>query len=201
MIDAIKWPLAALLAFLLLLVFFRPPITALINRIRSIKRDGIDTGHAPPQSESVDQSSIDALKKTFDSPFLLELEAGIRKDLLSRKLDLSAPAVEILIRHLAQAQMHSGFEGTYRVIFGSQIRILKEANSPTGFSIDLAKQYFGSIGADYEQLKDYPFSEYIGFMLNHTLILERNGYYLATIRGQAFLEWLVRTQLTERKEY
>jgi hypothetical protein len=202
MMDVIAWPLAAVSAFLIFLLLFRGPIAALIQRVRSIKRDGIETGPITPQSEAPNPDAADALMRSFESPMLLEAEKAIRGELKRRGLDCSPPAVDVLIRHLARAQMQAAFESLYRVVFGSQLALLREANTGVGISFEAAKALYVSVSAQNpEFFKGYSYSDYIGFMLNQQLVLESNGAYRSTIRGQTFLEWMVRCQLTEKKAF
>lgn len=98
--------------------------------------------------------------------------------------------------------MQAAFESLYRVIFGSQITVLKEANTGAGISFDAAKALYASVSSQHPELfSGYSYSDYIGFMLTQLLVLESNGAYRSTIRGQTFLEWMVRSQLTDRKAF
>lgn len=200
MIEFIAWPTSALLGFVFLLLLFRAPITSLIHRVRSIKKDGIETIDTPSQAKS--EALDGGLMKHFDTPLLVQIEDNIRETLREKHLDLSTPTAKVLIRHLAHAQMTAGFESTYRRIYGSQIRILKESNTPTGVSIVSTKAFFRQLSEEHGDFyADFPFCNYIQFLFNEFLILEKSGAYHATIRGQAFLEWIVRNQLSEHRAF
>jgi len=202
MLEIVIWPLTALVAFAVFILLFRAPIVNVIQRIRSIKKDGIETGPISSQSEVPAPKDAEALLRTFESPMLLEAEESVRSELKRRGLDCSPPAVEVLVRHLVRAQIQAAFEQVYRLIFGSQIALLKEANTNLGISFEAAKAVYAAAGAQHpELLQTISYQDYIGFMLNQKLVLESNGSYRSTVRGQTFLEWLVRNQLPEKKAF
>lgn len=137
----LSWPAITLLA---LLIFIKP-LSALLNRVHTLKagKEGfsIDASvvAATIQTETkveigLKPTEADQRSKQIENiavaPIIQEREELIRADL--EKLNLgsnSQDALNLLIRHLAVNQLLVAAELIYRTIFGSQIALLKHMNT------------------------------------------------------------------------
>ena len=147
--DVLKWPVTVFGIAVVLLVVLKRKIGDLIARTRSIGRDGLKASGAPDQpSQEVDKlKEAQNLMQVFDSPVLLEQESIIKRELRERDLEHEGETVDILVRHLARCQIVNRFEEIYRSIFGSQIFLLRLANTSraTGLAAEVVNSHYADL--------------------------------------------------------
>ena len=130
-------------------------------------------------------------------------EADIRTHLARMHFDFDATeTTDILIRNLAFAQAFAAAERTYRLIFGSQLSLLRALNVG-GPKTDSEMQPF------YERAKkknpkfygSYPYEDWRNFLRGQSLIAhdENLDVYGISRLGRSFLEWITSQGLSEEK--
>jgi hypothetical protein len=136
-------------------------------------------------------------------PAVQAREERIRAHLTKLDFAYNDPVTtEILIRNLAYCQAVAQAERLYRLIFGSQLALLKFLNS-YGAKSDLEIRPF------YEKAKrrlskfyaDYPYESWRGFLLDQVVMVHdpESNVYGINGQGRAFLTWIVGQGLTEEK--
>lgn len=134
------------------------------------------------------------------APIVQEQQNLIRADL--RKLGIAqGEQVELLVKHLAVTQLLLRAEFTYRVIFGSQIALLKFLNtSASGTRAELSKFYEHAKTQFPQVYETYSFEQYLHFLLTQELMMtEDHQRYSITFAGQEFLKWITAARVVENK--
>ena len=110
--------------------------------------------------------------------------------------------VDVLIHVLARAQLEAAFERVYRVIFGSQIVLLRRLNGFGQISIEDAKHMFEPLERQFPELyKDYGLVGWLGFLSSEKLISFNADMAEITELGRDFLLYLVARRLPENKPF
>ena len=136
-------------------------------------------------------------------PVIQKQERLILNDL--QKMQLSdEKSVDLLIRHLAATQLLLNAEQTYRMIFGSQIVVLRHLNT-------YGPRTRSQIQAIYDQVKmkhpelysDYPFQQYLAFLTSQRLIAteDQGETFQITDEGKEFLKWMTAASVLEEKPF
>ena len=218
----LSWPIAVVILVFVIVLVLRRPLSEVLHRggLR-IGREGLTIDQASAaaaatlQSEAPPVDSAFALDRDTEqrlthvkqagvSPIVLEQQNRIRADLEKLRLTCNKDeAITILVQHLALYQLYYAAERIYRVIFGSQIRILKSLNlyGPTRIS---------EIQAVYENAKNefpkayeaYPFPAYLNFLKTSNLAGTSDEImYSITPLGKAFLQWIAMEGVSENKPF
>jgi hypothetical protein len=199
------WPLAALIFLLILTFSFRERIGRIIDKIGPaidrLKKVGpleLTSGPQSQQPVNLPAESLPKILHPLETPVLTAQEEAIRKDV--EKLfpnDLSG-RVNSLVTHLAATQMALAFEMINKLIWGSQLELLLHVNSlHNGAAVDELKRFYDKAAAAHQDgLKEYPFENYVGFLINSRLLVRTNGRVLITPFAKEFLAHLARTGAT-----
>lgn len=201
--EKFAWPAVLLVLGILFMLIFRRQLGALIDRIQSISREGIQTSQTQLSRDRM-PSSAEELMRSFDSPLLKETEKEIEEDLKKRGLANSTDAIPVLIRHLAQLRIYLWFEYCYLQIWGSQLTILNYLNvdHPTGVTMDVLESSYTNAAKLYPHaFQNYPFAVYLNFLVACQLIVEEDGRFKITVFGREFLTYLANTGKTTNKLY
>ena len=200
--EKFAWPAVVIILGLAFIFTFRRQLGALIDRIQSISREGIQTSQTQ-LSPDKKTSTAEELMRSFDSPLLRETEKNITAELEGRGLANSLGAIPVLIRHLAQAQIYVWFEYYYQQIWGSQLAILNYLNvSLTGETRETLVSFYTAAAKLYPAVfQKYPFESYLSFLTTNKLIVEENGRFKITVLGREFLTYLASTGKTTNKLY
>jgi hypothetical protein len=153
-----------------------------------------------PVDEAARQAMID-FGKGID--VVQAREADIRGHLALMRFELNTPeTTDILIRNLAYVQAVGAAERTYRLIFGSQLLLLRALNIGAP-KMDSEMQPF------YERAKkknpkfygSYSYEDWRNFLLNQRLIAhdEVRDVYGINGNGRSFLGWITSQGLSEEK--
>src|SRR5574341_1711312 len=114
------WPGVVLAGALVAMIVFKQPITRLIDRIRKLSREGLETGvpsqAGPPEKK---QSSADEFLKIFDNALMLQREAAIGQHLDASNVPAGPEREKVLLRLLAASSIIQAFERTNILIWGS----------------------------------------------------------------------------------
>lgn len=209
MVDIIKivvWPLVVVVCFIFACICFRKQIALLLNRTTSVGKDGLKTSLPAVQSsqeiDKVKQAQEELLVDALASPTLKTREDLIRKELKEKGLDDTGDTAKVLIRYFAIAQLVGNFEEVYRIIYGSQISLLKVANENRvkGITVDFVKTRFVSFQQMFAPtFEKWDVDTYMQYPLSAELIVKDFQVYKITQFGVEFLEWLVKTGLSENK--
>jgi hypothetical protein len=183
------WPVVVLIIALVAIFAFKQPITRFLDRAHKISAPGVQASTHEQQINQQDTRSVEELLKAFDSPALRMREDAIRMDLDNRKITDSKAREQILIRHLASAFNSLDFENKYRAIWGSQLQVLGQLNSSTEpTSRELFKPvYEQAAGLNPEVFKNYSFDQWLDFLRQILLIVEKDGTLQISIEGREFL--------------
>ena len=115
----------------------------------------------------------------------------------------TADTTSVLIRQLAAQQCVSTFERVYRLIFGSQIRMLEFLNVRT-HDEDTLRAFYEAISAtNPEFYSEYDFERWFGFLLHPGLVrrVEDSNSYETTSLAKDFLVWMVNQGLSKEKPF
>jgi len=131
-------------------------------------------------------------------------EASIKSEL--ERLGFSfdqQDTVDVLIRQLATLQCVSFFERTYRIIFGSQLSALDFLNTSGPVPMSIVEAYFYDTAQTLEQTfySDFPFAQWLSFLLDNFLIAQENDVIGISVGGRDFLVWMVNAGLTHSKPH
>jgi len=208
--KVLSWPVVTLITVLL----FRKPLLGLLNRLSTLKvgKDlfSLDATLPALQSEkSVDtglnnKTSLVEHAKYGESPLVRRREELIRQDLQKFQLDANPQeAVNVLVSHLAVAQLSLYAEHIYRTIFGSQIALLKQLNVVGSLTRDQIEIFYETAKAQFPLLYNtYPFEQYLHYLQVFNLIYAQdNKQYVITDEGKAFLQWIVSVGASEIKPF
>jgi hypothetical protein len=159
---------------------------------------------AVPPVEPVDDAARQAM-----IDFAKNIEAvQFRENAIKAHLDrmgfaLGAPlTTEILIRNLAFNQAIASAERLYRLIFGSQIALLKALNVGTPKTEDEVRQFFERAKRKAPKFYgDYQYETWRDFLLGQAAIARdaETGLYGITQNGREFLSWMVGQGIAEDK--
>jgi hypothetical protein len=215
-VQTLAWPLVALVLFLTALFLFRRPVSDLIDRIRRMGYGDktIDLGDSP-------QTAAEQQKKLEDPPAAgpipnnpppippqpsaavavmeSEIEAGFKAANMPRELERSW-----LVRAVAVNRLARGHEANYRLITGSQLALLLQANTTAPPTMADARQFYEQAKASFpEWYRAFPFETWLNWPVNADL-LKANGVgqaqvFRITPVGQDFLHYLVDNSLTAQK--
>jgi hypothetical protein len=197
MIQAVltSWPFWVAVVAIAFLVLFRSPIIDFLRRVTGISREGITAG--PPEQRTptaVDsRTAADQLLSHLDNEYVrsrveqiqTELDAaGIGADLREK--------VRVLERYTAAAVVIANFERINGLIYGSQLGILSYLNSRASATRDQIRPYYEEAAKQHPFLyAPYSFDDYMGFLIGQGLILQQGDSFLITVKGRAFLSYLV----------
>jgi len=195
----IAWPLIALAA----LLAFRHAIRDGLRRVIRVGMTGAEL--APPDQAvssvgGVQQSSISAPNLPND-PTLKEWEDPITRDIEALGPVSQEELICRLKRALAASNRTATFEHAGRLIFGTQISVLKHlATSAAGASETDLKPLFEEHEERLKQSNSKAagdFLSWIGFLLTLKLIRFESGNYTITPRGEQFLHEATRVGISE----
>lgn len=203
-IKALSWPHFTFLFAVLFVFLFRKPLFALISRITSIDKSGIKALEAPEvQREAQKKEAVQQLLLAIgDSIVLRDIEGRIKADLVQKGLEAESDTAKVLIKHLAGTRVLLEFEQIHNLIFGSQIFLLKKLNEVAGQGkpSNLIAAHFEHIKSLFpESFGEWSLEQYLGFLLDRSLITTKGNVYHITNLGVEYLTWLTRNGKREDK--
>ena len=201
LINFVGWPLAitmgaiALIALAIAAVIvarmFRPQIADLVSR----RLGGVNEGAASEKNVPQKGQTSSFPEKVLEAadigkiPAMTEQETAIRRDIEAKSYASSEDKVEVLIRHLAVAQISLRFEGILRDMFLSQLTLLKLLSSAQ-IGREQAEEYYKKVQEDHSELANYSLESYMEFLLSQGLVIFRNNIYSITNTGRGLLAWI-----------
>jgi hypothetical protein len=110
--------------------------------------------------------------------------------------------IEMLVRQVSFQQILTSFERLYRLIFGSQLRLLEYLNV-NGMQDKSTAEFFYTLAfeANAEFYSDFSFDSWLAFLQSSLLIANDSpeGQVAISRFGQDFLIWIVVNQLSKDK--
>ena len=196
-IEHLSWPVIVLV----LCLIFKRPLTALLDRISSIKGPGFDFS-APPASAQLSEKTIEppqALKGEIvpaPSTVTATPPAAITGDALAARkeairnfgngIPLVDEAVDAITQELAGLDMPLDSEDTARILVRhlavTQQMLRCERTHRPIFEVARSKepQFYGS----------YTFDKWIGFLIGEIAVRCDNGQYAITVYGRSYLNYI-----------
>lgn len=180
------------------LFYFKNNIRGLIDRITIIKGPGGTEIRAEQerkiekQEEGIEKISdenikkdlqvqIEEVKKTYEEELSKEKKANTNKDKI----------ISNLLEQLSFKSLQLEFEQIYRLIFGSQIDLLKRLRlASSGEASKNTIIFFAFIQRLFAVFTSWTFSQYINFLLSSGFIYFNNDHYFITDKGKAFLNYI-----------
>jgi hypothetical protein len=218
---ATSWPFFIFLLGVAALLVLRKPLTEIFPRLRKsaigkweisldptavvkANQDATapETGLVKPGSDPITADRLQALKD-FDLDFVTaEQEKHIRVDLGNVNLE-PQQQVEILVKHLATTQLMFRWEHTYRIIFGSQLLLLKHLNLfGTEEKTVVSTFYEGARTSNSLAYANISFDQWLHFLISYALVTtEDDVHYAITFAGKSFLKWMVDASVIDVKPY
>lgn len=160
------------------------------------------TGQTTQDLDKVKQA--EELVEALTSPVIREREEQIRKGLKEKGLDDNSETVKVLVRYLATTLLLVTFEEFYRIIFGSQIFLLKTANEnrAPGLHDKFVQDHFSQVRQLFVPTFDqWKVEDYVHFLLTSGLLLKDGDFYQITNLGVDFLEWITKIGAPEKKGF
>jgi hypothetical protein len=167
LIENGMWPLAALLCVIVLCLFFRGPITDLIKRFRTARLGNRTVEFSEATAEQ--QREVSASRPTLALPATMPppepLYASVEQEIEKTLAPLTPESQRAwLIRTVAMLRFRYGHEINYRLIFGSQLQLLLEANTPAGVQVARARAIYEQARTQYPNFYgEYTFEQWINF--------------------------------------
>jgi hypothetical protein len=200
LLDVLKWPVLVLVVALVTIFLFRAQLAIFFSRLTSIGKGGLRAGPSTgQQTQPARSQQAQELMRAFDSAALVEQERIIKSDLERRGLEHSGETIEVLVRYLAQSQLVVAFEEIYRLIFGSQIYLLKRVNENRTLNRAAIEAHFSHTQTLFPAFADWNVDAYMSFLLTRGLLQRSGDDYLITVLGMEFLGWMVRIGAAEYK--
>jgi hypothetical protein len=147
-------------------------------------------------SPTLINKNLEDLLKVDQSPILLEeTEKELVRILSDYELDLESDTARVLIRNLASTSIDRAFEKDYSLIRGSEVELLEKLNAlaPSSMSVPQIDRHTEETRTKYPDFytKSMSANEYLSFLLGSKFVLRTEYGFAITVRGSAFLRWLI----------
>lgn len=213
---ATSWPFVALILGGVLIFIVRKKLPGLFDRLTGLNvgQSGVAISAAAASAGQLDTRApesglapdiirrLEELRNVPLTPIIQEQEQIIRADI--DRLHLGQDELnDILIRHLAIVQLLYRAETIYRSIFGSQISILKSANTLGNRTRQQLMEFYEKAKEQFPQLyQTYSFDQYLHYITTQQLLVEETpGSFVITMAGKEFLKWITEMGVTENKPF
>ncbi|OGK38315.1 hypothetical protein A3F03_01965 [Candidatus Roizmanbacteria bacterium RIFCSPHIGHO2_12_FULL_41_11] len=175
------WPLIVLFAIFL----FKNEISSLISKGIVIILPGghqLRLNEPAPQQETIQKNPEPKIIEDYKEKEKLHLV----------KIEALGKSYVALKTQLINTQIYLDFERNYRVVFGSQVDLLKRLRSifPTGQAGKDIIFTFISTQRLFPVFASWTFTQYMNFLLTSNLINFSNDNYFITDKGKAFLAYI-----------
>jgi hypothetical protein len=112
-----------------------------------------DEGGLEIKAVTKTDQQLDPMQRPNVPPLVRDREVRIRTDLAKLQLnEKPRKAVDLLIEHLATAQLLHAAEQLYRRIFGSQVAVLKHLNLVVSATEEKIAEFYDSASSQYPEL-------------------------------------------------
>ena len=205
---ATSWPfwltVGGVVVVIVFLVIFRGPLVALIGRIRSIGKHGVDaTGTQEQKSQPfADPRKVadELLAQINVNPHMKFVQDSIEKELQAKNLPIDSETARVLLGYTAALGVGYDFQRIYSFIWGSQISILNFLNSAHSATRTVIQPFYDLAAIQYpDTFSSYTFEQYIDFLASQGLIQINNNLFTITFKGRSFLLFIVSQGYTQNK--
>lgn len=192
-LGLISGPVAAIVLGVATMIVFKAPLSRLLDRTKKITTRGLET-EATNQKIALTASAAEELHRVFDNALLVQREALVRTTLEGLEFRDPTERESFLIRFLAASAISQQFERAYWNIWGSQLAALQFLN---GLGTDGAEQdwllpfYEQSAAKDPQAEVEYPFDQWLGFLVSHQLASPEGTRIGVTLEGREFLKYIL----------
>lgn len=216
--KATTWQVAV---FCIVLVL-KKPFTELIGRVISFKfgvgASGVSLESELAQAQAQMLAENDPQKNTVtlspekteclttysntDTNLIFQKRIALfSEEIKSKNLDTES-TLRLLTESLAAYNLLYYAELIYRLIFGSQIILLKRMNA-NGPLTEMQLRLHYAVAKHHFQIiyNEYSCEQYTDFLITHGLISHAENQYVITEEGKAFLQWIAATGLSENKPF
>lgn len=141
------------------------------------------------------------LNRIGDSIVINDYEKLIIRDLKDKNLECESDTAKVLIKHLAGTQISLYFEIINQDIFSSQVELLRALNDsiPEGKPDEFVDGYVSEIiSRNKEILGDWTTPDYLKFLYQKELIIQKDKRIAITNYGVEYLVWLVKSGRSRR---
>ena len=200
-LDALKWPLVAVILGILLIRRLAPQLGRLIDRTSKITTKGIETEKISQQTYQQKKKSAKELLKLFDNRLIRETEEKIKAEFETIE-HTREEKEKLLMKWCVSEAIAHFFDRIYNSIFGSQIYALYYLNSRVGTSVNVTqvKPHYDRVKILYPVIyAKYPFENWLRYLESNALIIRKDDNIGITLQGQEFLKYLIDLGLTSNK--
>lgn len=183
-IRVLIWP-----AVIYLICFsFREEISLFIRRIVAGKFAGIEVDLTPTQSMMINETSLKTKLQGVSEENKDDIQAII--DEKERAIATTTEQANDLQKKLVEKEIELDFERIYNVIYRSQIDLLFGMSGSDHYGLNFIVNHFLRENNASQAFKDWTVFQYIAFLINNSLIEQRDTHtYAITIKGKAFLQY------------
>lgn len=205
--EYLVWPSIALILGLAFLGLFRPQIAGFIDRTKTFKVPGIHAeGETLPQVQrqgaEIEGRLIGGHEQLGTPPNDEFLQAIDRHnhDLIVKSVPNAGHHLQWAIRLASYLSVQRDHEITYRLIFGSQLRALRQiSQSGASLGLDSLREFYNEAAtAEPEIYQDFDFASWWGFLAERNLVTQKGMSLEITPAGRSFLAYLAVTGIRDK---
>jgi len=208
--GAASWPAAA--AYIAM--HFKDPISGAIGRAKSVKVWGaeVELPVQPTNQSDTGATAVtgDAIKNLSVTPTPPVDDILSPRDTLIRNMIEKEPLspeqkYAWAVRQAAIYAATADFERIYRLSYGSQLKLLKQANMLIYMTVASVKDFFDMNRNQDLTAPTYNFDAWLRFMVNSGLVdisdISDIPQLQLTANGRAFLLWMVEQRVVDEKPF
>ncbi len=189
------WPAA----LILLVLYLRQEISALLLRVSKVGTDGVKFHRASNQqdlSENVQATNLpSSTLEQLSDEVAAEVERRLKSDLESVSDENKIP---ILLRALTIERMNKTFAVAYSNIFGSQIRALESLNEKEIPKTEAEKK-FKELQKNDPVFAEWDLERYANYLISWKFVKYSDDLYSITSTGRDFLLFLTSNGLSKER--
>lgn len=206
--QALTWPVVVVAIILFFRAEFKILITKLSEKISSLTKfstDGAEFSNSQKNEEpnkpdeillsinQVDQELYNVVPKDQLDPVIENYKGIVDKKDKSKRYAYAMGLLALL--NLAYSH-----EKNYRLLYGSQLRVLSRLKDYGKVSFAEVKVIYDKAASDYPDFyKNYPFDRWIGFIKQTGLCIEDKEGLIPTPFNNGFLKYLFESNMTLEK--
>ena len=199
LLIGIAWP-AAVTAIALV---YKSEIPSLLRRLRKAGPAGVELDSAEQQQRArLENATSPGTLEIKQIPGIGRTPAIENKERLILSILDKIPEderVSRLTRTLAESDLSVTFERIYRIIFHSQISMLRKLNASSHFTTNQARPFFDLGKEQFPKLyTGYTFEKWLGFLKDFQLISQDETLLSITDIGIDFLTYLTVRRIPEK---
>lgn len=195
LIDVLKWPILILIIVLIL----KKQILELISKIKKIGQGGIAV-EIEQQTiaiilEKKPVSNVDKALGLFREETITFFRNAVLQETDIQAYKSDGEKAQHLLNYSIALYINKHFDMLYNLIYGSQLQILQLLNSNySNENMQTLKRFYDIAVETYPNFyTNYPFDEYINFLISANLIVEEKTEVKITSLGIDFLKYLTET--------